>query len=62
MTASGGEGERMNNKDLAIGMGIGLAAGALGALLMRPKKKDMKRAVARVVGDVADSVSKNMGW
>lgn len=52
----------MNNKDLAIGMGIGLAAGALGALLMRPKKKDMKRAVARVVGDVADSVSKNMGW
>ncbi len=52
----------MNNKDLTIGIGIGLAAGALGAMLMRPKKKDVKSAVARVIGDVADSVSKNMGW
>ncbi len=52
----------MNNKDLALGIGIGLAAGALSALLMRPRKKDVKSAVARVIGDVADSVSKNMGW
>ena len=61
--ASAAEGEkRMKNNDLYIGMGVGLAVGVASALLMRPKKKDVKSAVARVIGDMADSVSKNMGW
>ena len=53
---------RMKNSDLYLGMGVGLAVGVVSALLMRPKKKDVKSAVARVIGDMADSVSKNMGW
>lgn len=48
--------------DLYLGMGVGLAVGVVSALLMRPKRRDVKSAVARVIGDVADSVSKNMGW
>ena len=59
----GGKGEgRMKNNDLYLGIGLGMAAGVLSALLMRPKRKNVKSAVARIVGDVADSVSKNMGW
>ena len=53
---------RMKNNDLYLGMGVGLAVGVVSSLLMRPKKKDVKSAVARVIGDVADSVSKNMSW
>ena len=53
--------ENMKNNDLYIGMGVGLGVGVVSALLMRPKKKDVKSAVARVIGDVADSVSRNMG-
>ena len=57
------EGEcRMKNNDLYLGMGLGLAVGVVSTLLMRPKKKDVKSAVARVIGDMADSVSKNMNW
>ncbi len=52
----------MKNNDLYLGLGVGLAVGVVSALLMRPKKKDVKSAVARVIGDVADSVSKNMSW
>ena len=52
----------MMNSDLYLGMGVGLAVGVISSLLMRPKRKDVKSAVARVIGDVADSVSKNMGW
>lgn len=52
----------MKSSDLYLGMGLGLAVGVISTALMRPKKKDMKSAVARVIGDVADSVSKNMGW
>ena len=52
----------MKNNDLYLGIGLGMAAGVLSALLMRPKRKNVKSAVARSVGDVADSVSKNMGW
>ena len=52
----------MKNNDLYLGIGLGMAAGVLSALLMRPKRKNVKNAVARIVGDVADSVSKNMGW
>ncbi len=52
----------MKNNDLYLGIGLGMAAGVLSALLMRPKRKNVKSAVARIVGDVADSVSKNMGW
>ncbi len=52
----------MKNNDLYLGLGVGLAVGVVSSLLMRPKKKDVKSAVARVIGDVADSVSKNMSW
>ena len=52
----------MMNSDLCLGMGLGLAVGVVSTLLMRPKRKDLKSAVARVIGDMADSVSKNMGW
>ena len=52
----------MMNNDLYLGMGLGLAVGVVSTLLMRPKKKDVRSAVARVIGDVADSVSKNMSW
>ena len=61
--ARAAEGEcRRNNNDLSLGMGLGLAVGVVSTLLMRPKKKDVKSAVARVIGDMADSVSKNMNW
>ena len=52
----------MMNNDLYLGMGLGLAVGVVSTLLMRPKRRDLKSAVARVIGDMADSVSKNMGW
>ena len=52
----------MKNSDLYLGLGIGMPAGLLSAVLMRPKKPSVKGAVARVVGDLADSVSKNMSW
>ena len=52
----------MKNNDLYLGIGLGLAVGVVSTLLMRPKKKDVKSAVARVIGDMADSVSKNMNW
>ena len=62
-----GEGEKNMNNDkmnseLYLGMGVGLAVGVVSTLLMRPRRKDVKSAVARVIGDMADSVSKNMGW
>ncbi|MBR0040602.1 MAG: hypothetical protein IJP64_04410 [Oscillospiraceae bacterium] len=50
------------NSELYLGMGVGLAVGVVSTLLMRPRRKDVKSAVARVIGDMADSVSKNMGW
>ena len=52
----------MKNNDLYLGLGVGLAVGIVSSLLMRPKKKDVKSAIARVIGDMADSVSKNMNW
>ncbi len=52
----------MKNNDLVLGMGLGLAVGVVSTLLMRPHRKNVKSAVARVIGDVADSVSKNMSW
>ena len=52
----------MKNNDLYLGLGVGLAVGVVSALLMRPKKRNVKSAVARVIGDVAYSVSKNMSW
>ncbi|MBQ6397983.1 MAG: hypothetical protein IJS79_00310 [Oscillospiraceae bacterium] len=52
----------MKNNDLYLGIGLGMAAGVLSGLLMRPKRKNVKSAVAQIIGDMADSVSKNMGW
>ena len=60
--AAKGESRMNKNNDLYLGMGVGLAVGVVSTLLMRPKKKDVKSAVARVIGDMADSVSKNMNW
>ena len=59
----GGKGEgRMKNNDLYLGIGVGMAAGVISGLLMRPKRKNVKSAVAQIIGDMADSVPKNMGW
>ena len=58
----GGWEEDVKNSELYLGLGIGMAVGVLSGVLMRPKKPSMKSAVARVIGDVADSVSKNMSW
>jgi len=52
----------MKNNDLYLGIGLGMAAGVISGLLMRPKRKNVKSAVAQIIGDVADSVSKNMNW
>ena len=55
----------MKKNDLLLSIGIGIVAGAGTALMMRPKKQNMKSAVGRTLkamGDVADSISENMGW
>ena len=52
----------MKNNDLYLGIGLGMAAGVLSSLMMRPKRKKIKSAVAHIIVDVADSVSKNMSW
>ena len=52
----------MKNNDLYLGIVLGMAAGVLSSLMMRPKRKNIKSAVAHIIGDVADSVSKNMSW
>ena len=51
----------MKNNDLYLGIGVGMAAGMLSGLLMRPKRKNVKSAVAQIIGDMADSVSKKHG-
>ena len=61
--AQGGErGEQDEDNHLYLGMGLGLVVGVISARMMRPRRKNVKSAVARVIGDVADSVSKNMDW
>ncbi len=52
----------MKNTDLMIGLAVGLAAGALSTGLMRRRRPNVRSAVAHVIGDLADSVSKNMNW
>ena len=55
----------MNRKNFLIGMGMGLAVGCGGAIIMRPKRKCMKSAVGKTLkamGDIADSISDSMGW
>ena len=52
----------MKNNHLYLGIGLGLVVGVISARMMRPRRKNIKSAVARVIGDVADSVSKNMDW
>ena len=56
----------MDKKNLYMGMGMGIAACGLGAMLFRPRKsKKVKSAVGkalRTMSEVADSVSDAMGW
>ena len=52
----------MKNTDLMIGAAVGLAFGVVSSRLMRRKRPSVKSAVANVIGDLADSVSKNMNW
>ncbi len=56
----------MEKKNLYMGMGMGLAACGLGAMLLRPRKsRKMKSAMGkalRTMSEVADSVSDAMGW
>ena len=52
----------MKNNDLYLGIGLGMAAGVLSSRMMRPKRKNSRSAVAQIIGDVADSVAKNMSW
>ena len=59
-------GNRMDKKNLYMGMGMGLAVCGLGAALLRPRRsKKVKSAVGkalRTMSDVAESVSDAMGW
>ena len=52
----------MMKKELMAALGIGVAVGAGISALVRPRKKNVKNAVAKVVSDVADSISENMIW
>ena len=56
----------MERKDLYMGMGMGIAASALGAMLLRPRRnRKVKSAMGkalRTMSEVADSVSDAMGW
>lgn len=55
----------MNNKNLCIGVGLGMVILGMSALAMRPKKKcRMKKAVAKALlamGEVVDSISDALG-
>ena len=59
-------GYRMDKKNLYMGLGMGVAACGLGAMLFRPRKnRKMKSSVGkalRTMSEVADSVSDAMGW
>ena len=55
----------MNAKNFLVGMGMGLAVGGVAAFVATPKKRCMKSAVGKALhamGEVADSVSRSMGW
>ena len=51
----------MNNKDLALGIGIGLAAGALSAVLMRPKKNRRVKKALKTVSEAVNTISNMLG-
>ena len=56
----------MNNRNMLIGIGMGMAMGSLGAMMLRPKKsRKMKSAVGKTLksmSELAESVSNAMGW
>ena len=43
-----------------LGMGLGVAAGAAGALLMKPKEKDLKKAMSSA-RQTLDQAMKKLG-
>ena len=54
----------MYGKSFAMGMGIGLAAGAVLSAAMMPRKKSMKCTggrMARAIGDIIDNVAGIIG-
>lgn len=55
----------MNKKNFCVGMGMGLMVGLGAGMMMKPKKRSMKSVLGRTLktmGEVADSISDNMGW
>ena len=55
----------MNGKKFLTGMGMGLAVGGAAVFILKPGKRCLKSKVGKALhamGEVADSVSKTMGW
>lgn len=55
----------MNKRNFYVGMGMGLIAGCIASMAMKPKKRCVKSMVGKTLktmGEVADSISEAMGW
>ena len=55
----------MNKKNFYVGMGMGIMAAGTVAMIMRPKKHNMKSSMGKALktmSEVADSISDAMGW
>ena len=54
-----------NKKNLYVGIGVGVAACAGAALLMKPRKRRIKTAVGKALlsmGELADSIGDSIHW
>ncbi len=54
-----------SKKNLYVGIGVGVAACAGAALIMKPKKRRIKSAVGKALlsmSELADSVSDSIRW
>lgn len=56
----------MKNKNVYVGMGVGLIACGCAAIALKPKKQAQVKSVVgkafRTMSEVADSISDTMGW
>ena len=55
----------MDKKNFYVGMGVGVAACGVAAMMMKPKKRRIKSAVGKTllnISELADSVCDSMGW